>query len=643
MPIDNSVEKAILFLAKSQQPNGSFLSLSSKSPTNFKEAIIFPSVFSSTLILSSLARINENETLKTIKEKLASFLLAQRSDAWSFNYWDREAVEYKKIPYPDDLDDTFSALAALHLYDPKIITGEVLAKSVSLLTTLEVDEGGPYRTWLVDENSESAWKDVDFAVNSNIGYFLSLIGVSLPKQIDFLERQIAEDKIESPYYPNSYPLIYFISRFYKGPYKDNLIKKIHSLSPSNSLDNALCALSLMNLNEKHENIKDHVEYVIENQMNGYWEAAPFYTGVNPKRDNNYFAGSDELTTGFCIEALYAFSQYTAVISQKNIEKKGEELDRSILNLTKKRFLNTGRGLQEQAIEVIDSVKRDDKSFQITLTPFYFTFSLGNHGSDVSDELLVALGSANLYGWIAYSIYDDFLDEEGELAKLSVANVALRESSGIFETILPGSGFVNHARKVIDAIDSANTWEVTMTRKKIKKGDMLKEIVLPDWGNFEKIAARSFGHALGPIAILYSLGFYDQSSEVKNLEKFFRSYLIAKQLNDDAHDWQEDLQKGHMTPVVTLLLHRMLIKKPNYEVISMNILIQDLNEIFWYDVILDTCENILMYVRKAKKYIQKIPIIEKPEILEDLLIGVENGALKAIKDRKKTVDFLNVYS
>jgi hypothetical protein len=52
---------------------------------------------------------------------------------------------------------------------------------------------------------------------------------------------------------------------------------------------------------------------------------------------------------------------------------------------------------------------------------------------------------------------------------------------------------------------------------------------------------------------------------------------------------------------------------------------------------------LTHVQKAKKSIKNIPLIEKPEILESILIDVEGGALKALRDQKRTIDFLNIYS
>src|SRR4030095_7089120 len=108
--------------------------------------------------------------LAYLQNKIAKFLLLHKSEFWSWNYWQRNSHEAKELPYPDDLDVTFCALAALSHYDKKLISGDVFAYIVQLLTATEKKEGGPYRTWLVAKNAPAVWRDVDLAVNSNIAY-----------------------------------------------------------------------------------------------------------------------------------------------------------------------------------------------------------------------------------------------------------------------------------------------------------------------------------------------------------------------------------------------------------------------------------------------------------------------------------------
>ena len=173
------INNAIKFLSKEQTKNGSFPSFTTSNPKDFKNAYKCESIFASTLILDSLKDLQETQRLKKIKNNLIIFLLSQKSEDWSFNYIVKNSNDYKKTPYPDDLDDTSCALAALYRYDKKLISGEVIAKFVLILTALEKQEGGPYKTWLVGPNTPKIWHDIDLAVNSNIAFFLSTQQVSL--------------------------------------------------------------------------------------------------------------------------------------------------------------------------------------------------------------------------------------------------------------------------------------------------------------------------------------------------------------------------------------------------------------------------------------------------------------------------------
>ena len=159
-----------------------------------------------------------------IKNAAANFLLGQKSERWSFNYLARGATRENAglphpayPPYPDDMDDTFAALSALVRYDAGVIDGHAAAAIAKLLIAREAREGGPYRTWLIGDDAAAAWQDVDLVVNSTIGYFLSLIGVRLSRLEDFIDNAVRENRLSSPYYPGTFHVGYFLSRFYKIP------------------------------------------------------------------------------------------------------------------------------------------------------------------------------------------------------------------------------------------------------------------------------------------------------------------------------------------------------------------------------------------------------------------------------------------
>ena len=601
-----NLKKALKFIKTQQQSDGSFLSFSSNQKNNFNHAKKYNSVFPTSLILFCLNSV-DNST--EIKKKAVDFLLSQKSDHWSFNYWTRHAPENKVLPYPDDLDDTFCALSAIYQYQPQLIDGSAIAQIVTLLTTVEKKEGGPYSTWLVPKTSDPIWQDIDLAVNSNIGYFLSLQEVDLESINHLIKSAINQNHITSPYYPSIYPLVYFISRFYKSEKLINIIlSKKKSNHWGNPLNTALAISSLINLKIDPKILLPSINYLIKNQQkNGSWKVSAFCIDPAINRQT-YYAGSPALTTAFCFEALSKYFSLTSTKLSPLKDKTGDQIHQEILQIA------------QQKTKFIAQIPSKNLKKEITLLPYYFYKSLGNTGKKVSKNLLIQSGLANLYGWVAYTIYDDFLDGDGQKNLLSLANICLRELTCIYHHILPKTNFAEVFNQTMDNIDKANQWEITNCYN-FKK--------LPDYKKYSQLAQKSLGHALGPIAILYSFGLDKNSLEVKNVWNFFKNYLIARQLNDDAHDWEDDLKKGFINPVSVEILKKANNKK-NFQ------------KIFWEEILPQISNIILENIAKAKKNITKTNLITKPEIIFSLLKNVEYSAQKAIHEQTETRKFIREY-
>jgi len=599
------LKKALKFIQSQQQSYGSFLSFSSPNKNNFKKSKKYHSVFPSALILSCL---NQVPNCKSVKKLIAKFLLSQKNDNWSFNYWTRNAPENKTMPYPDDLDDTFCSLSALYQYNPKLIDGSALAQIINLLVAVEKKEGGPYCTWLVSKTSDQVWQDIDLAVNSNIGYFLSLQEVELDSINHLVQSAIDQNKLVSPYYPSIYPVIYFISRFYKSK---KLIDIILSHQKSghwgNPLNTALAIISLINQEIDPKILLPSINYLIKNQQkNGSWKISSFCIDPSINRQT-FYAGSSALTTAFCIEALTKYFSIIKTFLTKN-DPISDQIHQKIVQVA------------QEKTKFISPIPSKNLKKEITLLPYYFCRSLGNTGKNVAQDLLIQLGLANLYGWIAYTIYDDFLDGDGPKNLLSLANVCLRELTCIYHHILPKTNLAQVFNRTMNNIDKANQWEITNCYNSKK---------LPNYKKYSQLAQKSLGHALGPIAILYSLGFDQNSPEVKNTWNFFKNYLIARQLNDDAHDWEDDLKKGFINPVSVEIL-----KKTNNK--------QIFQKIFWEKVLPQISNIILENIAKSKKNITKINVITKPKIIFSLLKNIEYSAQKAIHEQTETQKFIREY-
>lgn len=644
--IDQSIKEGIYFLKTIQEADGSFSSLTSSNFNDFTEARVVASVFSSALILANLQIFEEKSDIENINKKLSKFLLSQKNENWSFNYWKRNSEQSINIPYPDDLDDTFCALSSLYRYDANLIGGEAMAKIVAILTSLEVQEGGPYRTWIVPSDAEKVWRDIDLAVNNNIAYFLSLQEVELPNLVLLIEKAIEEERYYSPYYPSEYPIMYFISRWYQGGKAEKTIqyllsKKIEN-NWGNALNTALSISALLNLKFPAEKLKESIDCLLADQKNGSWESYGFCFDPAIK-GNAYYAGSSSLTTAFCLEALQKYKNCELKIKNQEAKTKKEKIKQeeyakvynAVIEKVKEKLNTLTDDLKQQQLKIIKKIIEGDKDKQILLLPYFFKLSLGKNGHNVPDELITILGLANLYGWAAYTIYDDFLDEEGSPNLLPAANLCLRELTNIFTGILDGK-FASFFRKVMDTLEASNAWEVANCRIRTNN---LGNMKIPDYKDFSKLAERSLGHALGPIAILFSLGYKEDSKEVKGIFNFFKHYIIARQLNDDAHDWEEDFKKGQINSVGAMVLNIYYKKFSADKTINFKKIQEKLQNFFWYSIIIDICNIVEMNTELARKSLQFVAPISEFALFEKLLNPLENIAKKTRKEQQEIIKFL----
>lgn len=644
-----AINTGIKFLQQQQEKDGSFLSFTTPTPLSFNKSKYYHSTFPATLILSCLNELESTPELDIIKEKTASFLLSQKSKSWTFNYWVRNSSESKTMPYPDDLDVTFCAVSSLIQYDRSLINGKVMAKLVEILTLLEEKEGGPYRTWVVSNEADKVWRDVDPAVNSNIGFFLSLVDAELPNLTEFVEARIKKNNITSPYYPQIYPILYFICRAYPKNSKtqkiaDILLSKMNQQGYwENPLNTALAISALLSIGVPVSRVENGIKYLIK-QKEGLQKAYSFC--IDPAINNTiYYSGSPALTVAFCLEALGKYSTLLVANTSTLLkESYAQKIQKSVCVQVQNHYQNLSKDLNKNAQKIIVLISKMDEKNHITHLPYLFQKALGKNGEKVSNKIIISLGAANLYGWIAYTIYDDFLDGEGVSEMLPVANIALRELTKIFCDIASTSnGFEKLFNSIMDKIENANAWEISNCRMVIADGEIdIKNFKLPKFGNLDVLAHKSLGHALGPLAVLFSLGFSEKSLESKHLLAFFTYYLIARQLNDDAHDWEEDLKKGHITPVGALLLKKIKLKNKISRKKYTKLLPQ-LQEIFWDETIVDVCRLIENNLKKARKSLKSVSTITDSSFFEELLIPLDKTILQTREERQRTIQFISSYN
>ena len=640
------ISESIQYIANQQQKDGGFISFSSSKQDDFADSFSYRTNFITAIILETLSNVPYTPLLYQIKNKAVDYLLEQKSKRWSWNYWSKSSKEFITKPYPDDLDDTFCALNAIYLFDKGLITGSAYAYIIQLLTAAEEKEGGPYKTWLISQNT-SGWDDIDIVVNSNIAFFLHMQETNLPNLQLFFEKRLQKKDIQSPYYPSVYPFFYFLSRFYddKKNIENILLANRNNMGYwENPLNTSLAVLALLNGNFPAKKIENSIAYLLEKQNENQWQAYAFC--IDPAENGmKYYAGSSALTTAFCLTAISLFINRTQEMKlhKTNNDQKINSYIEEIVNTKLLKFKS--KEFTEMGNAVLGEIMVKDTAKQIPLMPYYFSQSLGKNGKVIQKKDIIMLGQANVLGWLAYTIYDDFLDDEGNPNLLPLANIYLRRLIKIFDTaFVKNKAIASFFHTMLDTIEYANEWEVTNCRLKLaNKMINIEELKIPDFDNLEQLANKSLGHGLGPLTILLLLGYKQTSKEFISLYHFFTHYLIAKQLHDDAHDWEEDLSKGHITFAVALILKKAREKKIiTTKKIEIKKIIPKLQKLFWYEIIEEICSYIYDHVKNAQKELESFSIILDKNILENLLLVYKDSADKALEERKKTIDFLQTY-
>lgn len=633
------IAKAVQYIAGQQEVDGGFKSLSSPSPS-FEGAITHQTVFAPALILSCLAKVDSPKSHK-VRQLLADFLLKQKSPHWSFNYWTVDSPQRKTHPYPDDLDDTFCALVGLYLHDSELIDQDALVNVVRLLLATETKPGGPYRTWLVSGDSKQVWLDVDLAINCNVAYFLKSTGNPLPTLQGFMEKSFQPKKLESPYYPDLYPILYYLSRAYDGSQPDKLRKMIRGIAiDPEPLKAALLLSSRLRVGIR-EGSEDLVELLRSSQLpDGSWPAGAFC--LDPARDGKtYYNGAAALTTAFVVEALSLYDE-----SFESHESEVDHSDRvidghvnEVLKQVETYYSSVSPVIAKNAHQVVGQLSKGRNGAEIIGLPYHFNKIFKQTSPELRRQVLADLSLANLYGWIAYTIYDDFLDGEGRLELLAVANVSMRQSLQYFANAVPVCPpFQDFVYQTFDTIDAANAWELENCRYEVLDGE-IKFSALPRYGRLEKLAERSLGHALSPLAILCLEGIMPDSPDFRQILKALKYYLIAKQINDDAHDWQKDLSKGHLTWVVCTILQEAGIKPGKYK---LDDLLSKLQRQFWHHTLKAICKEMSARSQRGRQELIRAKILSSPNILTDLLDGIDASIEETLSKQRQAKDFLKSY-
>lgn len=310
---------------------------------------------------------------------------------------------------------------------------------------------------------------------------------------------------------------------------------------------------------------------------------------------------------------------------------------SAARAAKKIIIQYRQPVRETALSIWQKLIIADKRREISDISVFVNVSLSIN-TLLSKTAVETLRTANFFIWIAYTLYDDFIDEEATPPLLPTANYAHRTAYRQFlqtqQRITKNDEFVTQA---FDTMDWANAWELAHCRYPVKDGAIMIGAI-PSFGAGLFLAQRAIGHILGPRLVLEGSNATETQKEF--VMKGLRHYLIARQLNDDLHDWVDDLSKGHITFIVAHLLKKASIEPGTH---SVSEIIKTLKKLFWQSELDTLLHTILSHVARARKSFASSAIINNQSPIDtELLTHIEKSATEALRRHKDEQLFLATY-
>lgn len=610
--MDHIIDQLVKFLEQFQNPNGSFSSYSSSTENFEKPDFTYTTICTTAFVLHAMANIKDVPRVASIKKRAALFLLQNKSPYATWNYWSHENHEYTHFPYPDDTDDTFAALSALYRYDSKTTNGTCLAQVVDGLTAIEKSEGGPYYTWYT-KSKKRLWKDVDCVANAQIAYFLHLQEIHLPQMNKYFEKITNKKTFESPYYPSPLHCMYFVARSYTNKHFSHMLQGyIEShIKHLNPLELALAISSMRYHNNKVTFLLKRLIKQCKN-LDVCTRAYPFC--IDPMRNGKkYYSGSPAITAAAIVEALS--------LSIESIKQASPTLASSIFSVTHKRIVKLAsrfpKHLQNNVKELIRSALETEAGKQCVTAPILVAEAFGN----MPLEQLKEICFAQACGWIAYEVFDDCVDEK-KTDDLGIALILYADMRTIFSKI-----FADDAHFLEEFSMRCANMNISLLEEAhhISTKDPTTSDQLPHW-----MVHKSAGYLIGPLAVMHSLGYPMQSDTTQKIKSYFEKCILALQLSDDAHDWEDDMKTFRRNGIVEML--------PKLQTIPKN----TRHQYFWGSGIDCVLENIQSKCEDARKAYLSLSKVKNISVLEIPIRKIEMMIDKTEQSRNVAREFLKEY-
>lgn len=335
--LDVSVARGLSFLRRSQLPTGEFRVFMSTDPALERDCVADSSPFATSLVAYSLGFADAAEAGGMI-EKCVRFFLAEMEGPGLWRYWTKQHRHHSVIP--PDLDDIACVSLVLRRHGVAFPANERLVyanrnREGLFYTWLAPRRPMPFVAafwraalgpWLNPVKQYYFWKlnesepgDVDCVVNANVLFYVGA-GPETRAVVDYLLgvfRRGGEGCCDK-WHLNPFTFQYAVSRNYAagvaafGEVREEAVRRLVAAARpdgsvgDNCLETALTACALLSWGSAVPELGRAVNFLVAAQRpGGDWPRAALYYG-GPKKF--YGWGSEELTTGFCLEALARYRQ-----------------------------------------------------------------------------------------------------------------------------------------------------------------------------------------------------------------------------------------------------------------------------------------------------------------------------------------------
>lgn len=204
-------------------------------------------------------------------------------------------------------------------------------------------------------------------------------------------------------------------------------------------------------------------------------------------------------------------------------------------------------LQALAKDTFATLAQADFSQIVGLLPYWLT-DLLSVPSDTSHKL----GVAHLYGWWYYYAQDELLDGDAPPTIILTGHLALLKMIAGYRALgVTTAPCWAEFEKL--ALISAENYTLEMQSRFTDLAELTRDQLAP-W-TVDLIINRASPFYFNTLAQLHLAGIPTDDPLQQDLLAALRYFGAARQISDDASDWLEDLQNGHLNYVSAQLIHR----------------------------------------------------------------------------------------